>query len=326
MARAFAGGKVSATTVERWAGCHFQYFLQDVLRLQATRRPEDEWTIAPRDRGTVMHLVLRRFYQALHDAGRLRNGDRIGTADHDLLDTIAAEELDELERQGATGHSLAWANARTAILVDLHETIEKDQGWRDDERLRPHLFEQTFGNPDDPESWPSVAVTLGDGRTLSFSGQIDRIDVARGSPPREALIIDYKTGGIGSHNEIRHDPLCGGRHIQLAVYTRALLSRLPQGGETWLVRAEYRFVTAKGEFKRLPIEGGPALDQRLDQVLQWVADGVGGGTFLAVPGARSRRTFANCTTCAYDRVCSPTRDETWERKQGGLTPLDEPTP
>ena len=325
MVRAFESGRASATSIERWATCHFQYLLQDVLRVGATRRPEDEWTITALDRGHVMHKILERFFAELAEAGRLRDDDRLVTADHERLEAIATEELAELERQGATGHPLAWENARTAILVDLHELLEKDQTWRDADPLRPSRFEQRFGVPDDPKSWPAVTLTLEDGRTLAFSGIIDRIDIGVGSSPRRALIVDYKTGGAGSYEDLQDDPLGAGCHIQLALYTRALLDRL-DGQEPWDVRAEYRFVTARGGFKRIGVEAGPALDQRLHRVLQWVPDGVGAGAFLPVPGERDRGSFRHCGTCAYDRVCSPTRDETWERKHGALPPLDGPDP
>ena len=324
MIRAFETGTVSATSIERWATCHFQYFLQDVLRIQASRRPEDEWTITAVERGSLVHDILERFFRMLFEAGRLRAGDRIAAADHERLDEIASEVFAALEQRGGTGHPLAWENARAAIVVDLHELLEKDQAWRDADGLIPARFEQQFGRAQESTSWPAVTMTLADGRSVSFGGVIDRIDVARGSSPR-ATIIDYKTGGVGSYADLQHDPLWGGRHVQLAVYAQALRDRLNES-EPWEVSAEFRFVTARGGFKRMSVEAGPSLDRRLGQVLQWVADGVGAGTFLPVPGARDRGSFENCGYCAYDRVCSASRDETWERKQGELQPLDGPPP
>ncbi len=324
MVRAFETGTVSATSIERWATCHFQYFLQDVLRVGATRRPEDEWTITAVDRGSLVHDILERFFRMLFEAGRLRHGDRITAADHERLEEIASEVFAALEQRGGTGHPLAWENARAAIVVDLHELLEKDQAWRDADGLVPARFEQQFGRAEVPASWPAVTMPLTDGRSVSFGGVIDRIDVVRGSSPR-ATIIDYKTGGVGSYAESQNDPLWGGRHVQLAVYAQALQNRLDES-EPWEVSAEFRFVTARGGFKRLSVAAGPSLDQRLGQVLQWVADGVGAGTFLPVPGTRDRGSFENCGYCEYDRVCAVSRDETWERKQGELQPLDGPAP
>jgi hypothetical protein len=46
-----------------------------------------------------------------------------------------------------------------------------------------------------------------------------------------------------------------------------------------------------------------------------VASGIRSGVFLATPGERAQGSFENCRFCAYDRVCSTTRDEACERKQ-----------
>jgi RecB family exonuclease len=324
MTRAFARGRLSATSLERWATCPFQYLLVDVLRVRATRRPEDEWTITALGRGDVVHRILERLFRELYEDRRLRSGDRIAAADHERMEEIAAEVFADMEQAGQSGHPLAWENAKTAIVVELHELLERDQSWRDADGLVPARFEQRFGRPNDADAWPAVTVALPDGREVSFGGIIDRIDVAKGSPPR-ALIIDYKSGGASSYKDLEDDPVAGGRHVQLALYAEALRSRLGEGeDEPWEVRAEYRFVTARGGFSRVAVDADPSLGERLRQVLGWAADGIGAGTFLAVPGARDRGTFANCGYCDYDRVCSTTRDDVWARKQHWLPMLDAP--
>src|SRR4029450_4945828 len=45
----------SATSLERWAKCPYQYFLANVLRVESTERPEDEWTMTALDRGSFVH-------------------------------------------------------------------------------------------------------------------------------------------------------------------------------------------------------------------------------------------------------------------------------
>src|SRR5207244_10576388 len=136
--------------------CPFQYLLQNVLRVQATRRPEDEWTITPLDRGRLVHLVLEAFFRALHDAGRLGPDDAFTPADHARLEAIASEVFAALEAEGRTGHPLAWENARAAILADLHALLEKDEAWRRAEGLVPTVFESSFGDPRVAEPWPAA--------------------------------------------------------------------------------------------------------------------------------------------------------------------------
>ena len=201
-------GASSATSLERWAGCPFQYLLVNVLRVQATERPEDEWTITPLDKGTLVHAVFERFFRELLAAGRCTPEDTFTRADHARLEAIAEELFQELEAQGRTGHPLAWENARAAILVDLHVQLEHDEAWRRDDRLVPALFERTFGDPRDPETWPPVEVPLGeDGLVARFRGAIDRVDLSpAGVRPRRALVIDYKTGGTWGYDGLQDDP------------------------------------------------------------------------------------------------------------------------
>lgn len=323
MARAFDQGRTSATSIERWATCGFLYLLRDVPRVRATRRPEDEWTASALDRGSVVHHILERFYRALADEKRLRPGDSIGPADHDRLDDVAAQVFADLEADGRAGHLLAWENARAAILADLHELLERDQAWRDADGLVPIRFEQSFGRTDDPHSWPAVSLALADGRTVAFSGIVDRIDVDRAT--HRAMIIDYKTGGAAAYKDLEQDPVAGGRRIQLAVYTQAMRNAMRDrdgAPDAWQIEAQFRFVTARGGFQRIGVQDGPDIETRLGQVVQWAADGVGSGAFPSVPGVRDRGSFANCAYCDYDRVCHTVRDEAWKRKRGALPVLD----
>jgi ATP-dependent helicase/nuclease subunit B len=325
MTRAFRGGHSSASGMELWASCHFRYLLQNILRVQVTERPEEEWTISPLERGSLVHAVLETFFRELRDAGRFDPGDAFTPADHARLDDIANLEFRRVEAEGRTGHPLTWENARAAILTDLQELLERDHGWRVAEGLRPAYVEQPFGYPSDTSAWPAAAVTLADGRSVLFRGSIDRIDLSPpDASPRRALIVDYKTGSATPFAGLDDDPLLGGQHLQLALYARALRTQMAPSDASLDVSAEFRFITGRGRFQRLKVLGNDDLDARLDRAVQRVADGVGAGVFLPVPGERDRGTPVNCRYCDYDRVCSATRDEAWERKHDQIGPAQGP--
>lgn len=310
-------GASSATAVERWASCPFQYFLANVLRVEATEQPEDEWTITPADKGTLVHGVLGVFFRELLGQGRCTLDDTFTEADHARLDQIAAEFFHQVEAEGKTGHPLAWDNARAQILADLHAQLARDEAWRREDRLMPALFEQTFGDPHDPESWPAAEVALGNGLVARFRGAIDRMDLTpAGITPRRARVIDYKSGGQWGYDDLEQDPVLAGRHVQLALYARALRTGLAGSADLAEVRAEFRFVTAKGGHERRQIVADARVEERLDRVVRRIATGIQAGVFLPAPGERGQRGFQNCTFCDYDRVCSTTRDETFERKRG----------
>jgi hypothetical protein len=150
---------------------------------------------------------------------------------------------------------------------------------------------------------------------------VDRVDLGpTDQSPRRAVVIDYKSGRADSFSGLEDDPLLGGRLIQLALYTRAVRAALaaeagPAVAETAEISAEYRFVSSRGGFTRLPIVASAGLDRQLDRVVQRVADGIQRGVFLPVPGPEDGdRGPENCRYCDFDRVCATNRTEVWARK------------
>jgi len=107
------------------------------------------------------------------------------------------------------------------------------------------------------------------------------------------------------------------------LYARALRGGM-RGAGLDNVRAEYRFVSSKGKFQRLQIVSNATTDAHLEEVVRHAANGIRTGAFLARPGLRERGSFQNCRFCEYDRVCSATRDEAWERKRSdaSFVPLE----
>jgi ATP-dependent helicase/nuclease subunit B len=187
------------------------------------------------------------------------------------------------------------------------------------------MFERTFGDSRDPETWPAAEVALDqDGSVLRFRGAIDRVDLSPNEASlRRALVIDYKTGGAWGFEGLDHDPVLAGSHLQLALYARALRAGV-SGARLDEVRAEYRLVSSKGKFQRFQIVVDGNTDARLDEVVRHAASGIRAGAFLPTPGERDRNTFKNCRFCEYDRICSTTRDEAAERKKpnASFVPLE----
>ena len=85
---------VSASALERWATCPFQYFLSRVLRLETLPDPESD-EISPLERGSLVHKILERFV------------GRPGREIENLL-AQAEEEFAYAERSGMTGYHLLW--------------------------------------------------------------------------------------------------------------------------------------------------------------------------------------------------------------------------
>ena len=96
----------------------------------------------------------------------------------------------------------AKGSIRSAFSELLRREAEADDGFV------PAVFEQRF---------EGVDVPLGDGRTISFAGLIDRADLASGEAKR-VRVVDYKTG---KPQWKEGEQFRGGRELQLAIYNRA---------------------------------------------------------------------------------------------------------
>jgi ATP-dependent helicase/nuclease subunit B len=304
----------SPSSIESWAACPFSYFLDRVLRVEPTERPEQEiaWAIGAATKGALVHKILSRFFGELHTQGRPESREVYSAADQKLIEDIARQEFKELEAEGAIGNPLAWENEMHAILVDLQTFLRKDEVVRSD-GLQPSLFEQGFGMG--PESWDELVIDLGEGRSARLRGRIDRIDLGPDpAAPYVARLIDYKTGSSTSYkeNDFAEDPVVAGTKVQPSIYGAAIRARYPD----IRVESAYWFVSSKGIFKFMPVPDDP---ERLRSALAVVDRGIRAGAFPQFPGPEEARpgraSWSNCMFCAFDRVCPKGRDQMQERKQ-----------
>ena len=294
-------GALSPTSLETYAECPRRYLMERVLRIEVRERPEAILTIEPSTKGTLVHAILEEF---LTTQLRLPRGERIAPtspwspADHARLDAIAEQVFAEYEDQGLTGRTLLWGLARATIVRELHRFLVEDDRYRARGGLVPERVELQFG----PGHGEPVALELPGGRTITFKGYADRVDVASDG---SASVIDYKTGGAWGFEENDSDPLARGHKLQLPVYGLAARSRL---GDV-PVRVAYWFVSEKGNFKQISyvLDSG-ALD-RFSEVVTVLVDGVERGLFPARPGEKDK----NCKFCDFQAMCPGDREVSWNK-------------
>ncbi|MCX6689269.1 MAG: PD-(D/E)XK nuclease family protein [Methanoregula sp.] len=162
----------SPTSLETYANCPFEYFLNRVIGLEVL--PEVEPNLSAGDRGTAIHDILSTFYRQWRSSGQTKVSLASLKDATDLILKIASEELDRY-----TFQSPLWDATRILMLGDrhtgpgyferflLHETDEADSP------LVPFLFEYSFGmgttESDDPASSPNpVELTSSDGERKVF--------------------------------------------------------------------------------------------------------------------------------------------------------------
>ena len=311
-------GALSPTSLETYAECPRRYLMERVLRIEVRDRPEAIVTIEPSTKGTLVHSILEQF---IADQLRLPRGERIAPTtpwsptDHSRLDAIAEQVFAAYEDQGLTGRPLLWGLARATIVRELHRFLVEDDRYRAHGGLVPERVELQFG----PGHGVPVAIELPGGRTITFKGFADRVDVASDG---SASVIDYKTGGAWGFEESDRDPLARGAKLQLPVYGLAARSRLGNVP----VHVAYWFVSEKGNFRQIRYALDSAAMERFSEVVTVLVDGVEQGLFPARPGDKNK----NCKFCDFESMCPGDREVSWNKVRdapgtGQLCGLDRGT-
>jgi ATP-dependent helicase/nuclease subunit B len=293
------GQAVSPSRLETYATCPFKYFLQYVLRLKAVEEPELLERISPLERGSLVHKVLEDFLAEC--------GSDDPPAEHrreahlERLRRVARRHCERLESQGLVGYRVLWEYDRMAIFEDLEEWYEHEVEDQRRHGLQPLTFELRFGR-----AWSGeVSGTYSRDTpfmfqfrcgSLSFQGRADRVDVS--TDRSRFRVIDYKSGRVGKWHQ--KETLSGGRALQLPIYLLAAADLL---GIDWREsRAEYFYVSRKGEFKRVALDGSWLEEnwEGFTTLLGGLAASMESGLFMPVPRIQK---FNNCEFCDYEPLC-----------------------
>jgi RecB family exonuclease len=286
-------GAVSPTSLEVYASCGFRYFCRSLLRLQTIEEPDERQVMDPRERGTLIHEVLEKFFIEQQARGRPQPDESWTAADLERVVQIADEKLAEAKARGLTGLDVFAEHEARTIRADLAQFLEADTIFRRETGAVPSEFEAAI-----PEQ--TIA-------GVRLRGRVDRID--RTPDGSKAWVIDYKTGSDYGMSGMDRDPLQGGTKLQLPVYLAA-------AGDASQATALYWFISRKAGFARVPYLPSDDRDARFQDTLEAIVGGIRAGAFPAVPGEEDewRNGFENCKYCEFNRICSRRRDMEFQAK------------
>jgi len=277
---------ISASRLATFAQCGFRYLLQHVLRLEPALEPEERKKMDPLERGSAFHNTAERFLRAQRKAGELPVKDD-ESARRKLL-VIADACLDELVAASPPRFTVLWQKERSRFHQGMLAWLAREA--LNASRSTPMHFEVSFGPARDraegePHSQEPLAIDLGDGRTLSVSGKIDRIDR---KPDGTLVLRDYKTGRAP-----RDDGglFRGGRQLQIPFYLLAAERLFPGAAVT---EAFLDYVDGGRQVSLDPValkgEGFRAL-------LRGLVDTIAQGHFV--------QEHTACDWCDFTAVCGP---------------------
>ncbi|MGD1047492.1 MAG: PD-(D/E)XK nuclease family protein, partial [Candidatus Krumholzibacteriaceae bacterium] len=223
--------RFAPTTLETYARCPFDYFVTRILGVEVVEEPERMVSIAPGDRGTLVHQILARLFREFQERGFLPLSAAPAEDVFKIVDTVVTRILDEFSKTNPVGLPVFWEMDKRLVRESVRVFVEEER--LEDDGFVPAQFERWFGGDRDGID---VSYECG-GRAVSFLGRIDRIDTAADGRFR---VIDYKTGRLaGKDQDIAH-----GMALQLPIYLIAaarILEAEIRAGE-----ARYRHVGAGG--------------------------------------------------------------------------------
>ena len=203
------GGTVGR--IESYVRCPFAHFARHSLGL----RVRDERRSTPRDLGMVYHEVLGRLF-AREPAATLADRGRVRASLPVLAGEVGGEVRRGLFGEDGRGRYLVGKAAR-----DLTDVTDSQRAVLDLGDFAPAWADVTFGG--ESAALPAIEFDVGDGRTFSLRGRIDRVDA---TPDRSAaVVIDYKA----ARGEVRFDPRRAAFGLSLGLPT-LMLALLRHGG------------------------------------------------------------------------------------------------
>ncbi|MBN1451543.1 MAG: exodeoxyribonuclease V subunit gamma [Anaerolineales bacterium] len=204
----------SASKLESYGTCPFEFFVAYALGLEPRTAPEEGFDV--RMLGSMLHQILEDVYGAASDLETCLS----------LLPEKARAVFERAPQEYGFRPTALWAVQQQELERRLRETItaldEVSQGFR------PFRMEARFGMGE-----PSLVLRTEAGE-VRLHGYIDRLDAA---PDGSLRVIDYKSGGAA----ISAAHLKEGRRLQLPIYALAARDALGlgevSGGFYWHIQS-----------------------------------------------------------------------------------------
>jgi ATP-dependent helicase/nuclease subunit B len=298
---------LSPTVLEEYAQCPFRYYLQYILAIKPLEEPEEALTFPARERGLLIHRILRDFYRQILNTCQ---GPLLPSYVSDyrtLMTTLVDRWCRWQESRGLTGRPMAWELEQERLRDEMEEFIHEEVASAD--RFVPRYLEVAFP-PGAHETTYSeldqstLKLQLDDQSVLALRGRVDRIDI--GEDRISARVMDYKSG----EPRRKPDDLHGGRQIQLLIYALAARQMLaPIGVQE--VEAQYYYVGSQGRFRRerLSPQDISTMETMLKEILALIIKGILSGLFI--PAGEE----VACLHCQYRAACGPSRGKVLSTKK-----------
>jgi ATP-dependent helicase/nuclease subunit B len=291
----------SATALQSYARCPYQFFLQAVHRLTPREMSEAIDELDPLQRGSLIHEVQFKLLASLQEAHLLPVRQNTLEPAWEQLDSVLSEVANHYRENLAPAIDRVWTDSIAAIRADLRQWLRRAS--EDNSGYIPWHFELSFGlenrlepGETDPESVPGpVSLDCG----IQLRGSIDLVERLPGIGLR---ITDHKTGRVSAE---AGQVIDGGKTLQPVLYALAAEKLF---SEEKVQSGRLYFCTSVGGFSEHVV----ALNEESRDMIKELADAVREGiTKPFLPAAPEK---SQCETCVYRIVCGPNEERRTARK------------
>lgn len=205
--------KFSASQVEKYYSCPFQFFCQYGLLAKSRKKA----TFDSLEYGNLMHFVLEKVLSSLSDK------EILCTTDSEL-EKVIVEKLNlyiKLKLGSWDGKSKRFQYlfsrlTKAAVPIIRHIAEELSQS-----EFKATDFELSISENSNVQP---MKMQLPDGTFVEVEGKIDRVDIMKKGSENYVRVIDYKTGA----KEFKLSDILYGLNLQMLIYLM-ILSKSPSG-------------------------------------------------------------------------------------------------
>ena len=275
-------GMLSASSIQVFLQCRYRYYLQYILKLKQISDTKADilgW-MSEQQIGNLYHEIFECFIKdVINDKSLIV--DKESAVAHIM--GITTHLLDRYEKELPVASSLHTEKQKK----DIYENVQRfaQEEVQAHKEYTPCHVEYPFGIGE------VCQIHLADGRSVTVQGYIDRVDYC---PSRDSYkISDYKTGSAFGYEKVEEEGL-NDKKIQPVLYYLALrsLKKLPR-----IEKAEYRFVTRKGDYERVELHFDYNAEEKYLTELEKLLDDMASGKYDPVEEKKL------CVYCPYSNVC-----------------------
>ncbi len=281
----------SASALERYGACPFQYFCERELKVQPLEPVGDEINVM--DMGSLYHRILEQFYRELQGPVTRENFDAATARMEAIVDRLLSRQA----LKGVPGHQKLWEIRQGEIREILNRFLECERVAFEETGEVPSHFEAAFGMPPrpagDPLSGPEPFTVPSETGAIRLMGKVDRIDLKPEEGKTLFSIVDYKTG--------RYAPPARaverGESLQLPLYAAWVQKVLP--GKPEMHQGAFYLLRAGEKKRQIPAkkdESWETLWQTTQHHIQTYVESIRRGEFPV--GEKKCAEY-----CRYSAVC-----------------------